>query len=86
METKFYTFFIEQILTNGEYSEYSSTTGYASHKAAQVAYFDKMKNVSNAMGNTHQYCLAYICDSFGNKFESNVLGERVMPAPEPEAE
>lgn len=76
METKFYTFFIEQVFTNNALSEYASVSPYATHQQAQVAYFDKLKNVSNAMGNTHRYCRAEIRDSFGNVFENNVLGKR----------
>lgn len=79
METKFYTFFIEQIYQNDAYSEYSSTASYASHQTAQVAYFDKLKNVSADIGKAHTYCYAEIRDSFGNRYEHNVLGERVMP-------
>lgn len=84
MENKFYTFFIEQIELNGEYSEYSGTTGYASHQLAQIAYFDKLKNVSADIGTAHTYMYAEIRDSFGNVYEKNVLGSRVMPEPAPE--
>lgn len=79
MNTKFYTFFIEQTNTNGTLGEYSGTTGYASHQAAQVAYFEKLKNVSADIGKAHTYCYAEIRDSFGNVYEKNVLGERVNP-------
>lgn len=83
MERKFYIFTIEQTVNaSGEYAEYSNTTGYVSRQAAQVAYFDKMKNVSADIGNNHTYCYAEIRDSFGNVFEKNVLGQRVNPAPE----
>lgn len=82
MNTKFYVFFIEQVFANEQLSEYSSTTGYATHEDAQIAYFEKLKNVSASVkAGTHKYCLAEIRDSFGNRFESNVLGQRVMPTP-----
>lgn len=82
METKFYTFFIEQIVSGDSYAEYAGTTGYTTHEDAQIAYFDKLKNVSASVkAGTHKYCLAVIRDSFGNRFENNVLGSRVMPAP-----
>lgn len=83
METKFYTLFIEQTQNGGTLGEYSGTNGYASHQAAQVAYFDKLKNVSADIGKAHTYCYAEIRDSFGNVYEKNVLGQRVMPEPEP---
>lgn len=85
MGNKFYTFFIEQIVSGDSYAEYSGTTGYATHGDAQIAYFEKLKNVSASIkAGTHKYCFAEIRDSFGNVYEKNVLGERVMPAPEPE--
>lgn len=80
METKFYTFFIEQIYKNDALQEYSGTTGYSSHEDAQVAYFEKLKNVSASIKTgVHKYCYAEIRDSFGNVFEKNVLGKRVVP-------
>lgn len=79
MNNKFYTFIIEQIYKNEEYSEYSGTTGYTTHEDAQIAYFEKMKNVSASVkSGTHKYCYAEIRDSFGNVYEKNVLGQRVM--------
>lgn len=83
MNTKFYTFFIEQIENKDGLAEYSGTTGYSTHEDAQIAYFDKMKNVSASVkAGTHKYCLGVIRDSFGNKYENNVLGQRVMPTVE----
>lgn len=81
MENKFYTFFIEQTQNGDALAEYSGTTGYASHQLAQVAYFDKLKNVSADIGKAHTYCYAEIRDSFCNRYENNQLGERVMPSP-----
>lgn len=86
MNNKFYTFFIEQTQNGDALAEYSGTTSYASHQAAQVAYFDKLKNVSADIGKAHTYCFAEIRDSFGNRYENNVLGERVMPESAPEVE
>ena len=79
METKFYTFFIEQIIKDGVYSEYTTTKGYGNHQQAQVAYFQTLANLSNDMGKNHTYALCEIRDSFGNVYEKNVLGTRVMP-------
>ena len=85
MNTKYYTFFIEQIENKDGLAEYSGTTGYATHEDAQIAYFEKLKNVSASVkAGTHKYCHAEIRDSFGNVYEKNVLGQRVMPEPEPE--
>lgn len=82
METKFYTFFIEQVIQSENLAEYSGTTGYTTHEDAQIAYFEKLKNVSASVkAGTHKYCFAEIRDSFGNVYEKNVLGARVMPEP-----
>lgn len=87
MEKKFYTFFIEQIENKDGLAEYSGTTGYTTHEDAQIAYFEKLKNVSASVkAGTHKYCRAEIRDSFGNVYEQNKLGERVNPEPEPTPE
>lgn len=78
MNNKFYTFFIEQVVQGENLAEYSGTTGYSTHEDAQIAYFEKMKNVSASVkAGAHKYCLGVIRDSFGNKYENNVLGQRV---------
>lgn len=83
MGNKFYTFFIEQIENKDGLAEYSGTTGYSTHADAQIAYFEKLKNVSSSVkAGTHKYCFAEVRDSYGNKYEHNTLGQRVVSVEE----
>lgn len=86
---KFYLDTIEQIYNKeqeGTYIEYGNRTAKADETAALIEYYEKLKNVSNALGKTHVYLDARIINSVGGVLKHDSLGSYMSdtPAPEPE--
>lgn len=86
---KFYLDTIEQIHNQeqeGAYIEYGNRTVKANETAALIDYYDKLKNVSNALGKTHVYCDVRVINSVGGEIKHDTLGSYMTDEPTPETE
>ena len=76
---KYYVFTIEQIKgqTEGAYDEYASTKKYADEQSAQVYFYQRCAEVSNALGKTHTYMDIKIVNSEGGITKKDTIGSYI---------
>lgn len=70
---KYYIYTTEQTIIDNTLNEYSAVTPKADSKQADIFYFEKLKNVSNAIGTTHSFMYICIKDSCGNTIKDREL-------------
>lgn len=70
---KYYIYTTEQTTVDNALNEYSAVASKADSKQADVFYFDKLKNVSAAIGTTHSFLYICIKDSCGNIIKDREL-------------
>lgn len=70
----YYVDSIEQVTTDteGVYNEYGARTKYATYKAAETKYYEKLMNVSNS--SAHVFMDIKITNSVGGKVKNDQIG------------
>ena len=69
---------IEQIISNGAYTEYANTEKVATLSLTETKFFQALANVSADIGKNHTYMLIEIKDSLGNIIRKDVVGRYVV--------
>lgn len=76
---KFYVNTIEQVKgqEEGTYDEYSSSKKYKDQQSAEVYFYTRCAEVSNALGKTHVYMDIKIFNSEGGCVKKDSLGKYI---------
>ena len=76
----FYVFTIEQIRgeSEGTYSEYAGTKKFGDQQAAEVHFYTRCAEVSNALKTTHTYMDIKIVNSLGGITKKDTIGAYVQ--------
>ena len=85
----YYVTAMEQIISNGELSEYSTSEKHVDRSTAMTKYYQKLSNVANDIGEgkSHTYMRINIKSSVGEVVKPDeVLGQYLEALPEPEPE
>lgn len=75
----FYVFTIEQIRgeSEGTYSEYAGTKKFGDQQAAEVYFYSRCAEVSNALETTHTYMDIKIVNSLGGIIKKDTIGSYI---------
>lgn len=76
----FYVFTIEQVYDEdheGAYKEYAGTKKFADQQAAEVYFYQRCAEVSNALGKTHTYMDIKIVNSLGGITKKDTIGSYI---------
>lgn len=75
----FYVFTIEQIRgeSEGTYSEYAGTKKFGDEQAADVYFYTRCAEVSNALKTTHTYMDIKIVNSLGGIIKKDTIGKYI---------
>lgn len=75
----FYVFTIEQIRgeSEGTYSEYAETKKFGDQQAAEVHFYTRCAEVSNALKTTHTYMDIKIVNSLGGIIKKDTIGSYI---------
>lgn len=75
----FYVFTIEQIRgeSEGTYSEYAGTKKFGDEQAAEVYFYQRCAEVSNALTTTHTYMDIKIVNSLGGIIKKDTIGSYI---------
>ncbi len=75
----FYVFTIEQIRGESEntYSEYAGTKKFGDEQAAEVYFYTRCAEVSNALKTTHTYMDIKIVNSLGGVTKRDTIGSYI---------
>lgn len=75
----FYVFTIEQIHgeSEGTYSEFAGTKKFSDEQAAEVYFYQRCAEVSNALKTTHTYMDIKIVNSLGGIIKKDTIGSYI---------
>lgn len=75
----FYVFTIEQVRgeSEGTYSEYAGTKKFSDEQAAEVHFYQRCAEVSNALKTTHTYMDIKIVNSLGGIIKKDTIGSYI---------
>lgn len=82
MAMQYYICSTEQIISEGKLVEYGGKEKKGTDKnEALTAYYQKLSNVSAALGKTHTYMNIQIVNSVNGEIKSDVIGEYLLELP-----
>lgn len=73
----YYIFAIEQIIKDGELSEYNTQEKVADSQLAMSKFYKKLSDVSNDIGKNHTWMDIRILNSIGGMVKHDKVGEYV---------
>jgi hypothetical protein len=72
----YYVFTIEQVKADEGYSEYAATPKkYSDQQSAEVHFYQRCAEVSNALGKTHTWMDIRIVNSVGTLLKKDQIGQ-----------